>query len=728
MHDSRTTWPKMIRWFRINVAIIFLAIITIFAFIPVFTYLFFAKDLKSKESIMNRNNTGVVLLDRNDKPFFTFYEANYKEFVPLNLIPLAVQQSVIAVEDKEFYQHPGFSLRGILRSLILDIKAKDTAYGGSTLTQQLVKNALLNSNKNLLRKYQEIVLAQEIERRYNKKEILEMYLNSVYFGQGAFGIEQAAQRYFNKHASELTLSESSLLAGILAAPSKYSPFINNGILAKQRQILVLNSMEQLGYINSKQKETAEKEHLVFASPADGINSTAAHFALMVLDKLKEKYGEEQISRSGFRVKTTLDIDWQKYAENVLSKQVDNLESSNVTNGAAVAVDPKNGEVRVLVGSKDWYNESYGKMNLAITPRSPGSAFKPIIYAAAFEERVISPATPLRDEPTTFPENYKPQDYDRKFRGIVLARRALANSLNIPAVYVMQKVGVPSGLEMGKRLGLTTLKDPSDYGLSLVLGTAEVSLVDLTNAYATFANKGIKHDLTTILKITDKQNKTVYQYKAKGDEVLEPGVAFLISSILSDSHARNEVFGTVLDTNIHAAVKTGTGEDYKNALTIGYTPEIAVGVWLGNNNNKPMSQIAGSIGPAPIWRSLIEHYSAGQPVANFTPPDSITQRSICSFNGLVATKGMAGMTEYFLAGTEPRGICYIPKPTINPIGDNDIFRNIRSFKKSQNDNKKLIPQQSAVGAPIEKQVLEAQKKIQEQVQKQLDQMKAENNVP
>lgn len=657
---KRLNLVRLLRQYRLQLSVFLLSIVTIVAFIPLFTYLYFVRDLKTKDTIMNRNNTGVLLLDRKDRPFFTFYEARHKKFVSLENIPDHMQQAVIAVEDKEFYQHPGFSVRGIIRSIILDVQEREIAYGGSTLTQQLVKNVLLSSRRSFLRKYQEIVLAQEIERRYRKSEILEMYLNSVYFGEGAFGIEQAARTYFGKNATQLTLAESAMLAGILPAPSEYSPINGDKASAKVRQKYALSHMRQQGYISEQERKAAEEKELVYTTKKEEINSAGAHFALYVRKSLIEKYGEERISRSGFRVKTTLDLDWQEYAEKTVAEQVQKLERNNVSNGAAVVLDVKTGEVRALVGSKDWFDNSFGKVNVVTSNRSPGSAFKPIIYAAAFEKRLITPATALHDEPRIFQGDYKPQNYDRKFRGIVLARRALANSLNVPAVEVMQKVGIEDGLAMGRRLGLTTLRGTSDYGLSLVLGTAEVRLLELTNAYATFANEGVRNDVITITTITDKRDQNIFSSETHSEAVLEPTVAFLISSILSDTNARAEIFGSALTVSRPAAVKTGTAEDYRDALTIGYTPDYAVGVWVGNNDGTPMDRIAGSLGAAPIWRLLIEYISRGTPIEDFESPAGVTRRSICSHNGLLVRNATSSARrEYFIAGTEPTRLCFVP---------------------------------------------------------------------
>lgn len=695
------------RSFRLQIIFSLFLFTSLIAFTAVFTYISYADYLFSKEIIMNKNNTGIVLYDRNNKPFFTFYEAKNKEYLPLNKIPDYVQQAIIAVEDKDFYKHPGFSVQGIIRSIYLDIEQGNIHYGGSTITQQLVKNALLTPKKSILRKFQEVVLAQDIERRFSKDEILEMYLNSAYFGEGAFGIQQAAKIYYGKDANELNIAESALLAGLLPAPSKYSPYSGNRDAANSRQKLVLSKLEQQRYITKEEKNKFEKFELKFKKETADFNNVGAHFALMVRDRLLAEYGEETISRSGFKVKTTIDLEWQSFSENAISEQVNKLSASNVTNGASVVTDVKTGEVRALVGSNNWYNDKYGKVNIANTPRSPGSAFKPLIYAYALENKIITAATTLKDEPTTFQGNYKPLNYDRKWRGRVLTRRALANSLNVPAVEVMRKVGVESGLEISKQFGISTLKDPSNYGLSLVLGTGEVKLVELTNVYATFANNGIKNEITLIKEIKDKDGKTIFKSKPQPKQVISAGVAYIISSILSDEQARAELFGNVLNTTVDAAVKTGTGEDYKNAFTVGYTNDIAVGVWLGNNNSTPMGSIAGSIGPAPVWRQLIEKFTPNGKKTVFVPPSDVVQASICAYNGLLASTSFksSAFTEYFLRGTQPTRVCSIPRPTNKPDSEN-------KQKESENKN------QLGIGGPDIEVIQQQQKKIEEEINKRL----------
>jgi len=638
--------------------------------VPLFTYFYFIKDIESKDRIMNRNDTGVLLLDRNNKPFFAFYQAKERYVVHLSDVPATTQQAIISTEDKDFYTHGGFSIKSIVRAFFDDIFHKNVLYGGSTITQQLVKNALLTSRKSFMRKFQEIILANEIERRYSKQEILEMYLNSVYFGEGSFGIEEAANKYFGKSAKNLTLAESALLAGILPAPSQYSPLSGDRDGALLREKLVLSEMLSQKYISTDQYKQATAQTLTFKSSDDVLNTTATHFALMVRDQLIKKYGEEYIQRSGLKVKTTLNLDWQRHAEEAVKNQVENLAGDRVTNGAAVVEDPKTGEIEALVGSKDWNDPKYGKVNMADSPRQPGSSFKPIVYEAALEDNIITPATVLHDVPTTYdlhPGTYTPVDYDGKHRGPVLVRRALANSLNIPAVEVVNKLGVHNAILAAKKLGVTTLGPDSDYGISIVLGAAEVPVIEMTNVYATFANEGKWNPTTLILQVTDKENNSIYSYSPSPRRVLDPKNVFQISSILSDNKTRAEEFGNALTISRTAAVKTGTTNDFKDSWTLGYTPSLTVGVWVGNNDNTTMDGIAGSLGAAPIWRSLMEEFLKGTPVEAFTEPPGIVAESICSSNGLLVKEATSSaMTEFFVEGTEPTASCNSTPANIGEI--------------------------------------------------------------
>ncbi len=661
---------------RRDLLVAFFAITIFLCVVPIITYVYFAATLADRDNLVRHNDVGIKLLDVKGRPFFTFYSARFEKEIPLSSILKITQQAVIAMEDKDFYSHPGFSIPSIFRSFYVDFQSRSLSYGGSTITQQLVKNSLLYSGKNFLRKYQEITLAQEIERRYSKDEILEMYLNSVYFGEGAYGIEDAAEIYFNKPARDLSLAQSAILAGILPAPSRLSLLTGDLREAKLRQKIVLERMVVENFITKQQKDAALQEDLKIIPFQSDINKIAPHFALMVRDELLKKYGEDTLAYSGWEVRTTLDLDLQKIAQQVLREQVANLRPHSVSNGAVVVLDPKTSEIKSLVGSYDWNNDSFGKVNMAISPRSPGSAFKPIVYVKAFEDGLITPATILQDVSTSFANfdeakfyasyptrsaallalqrdpnaYYKPVDFDRSYRGSVTVRRALANSLNIPAVAVMKKVGVEGALDSAKNLGITTLGDPSNYGLSLVLGTGEVKLLELTNVYAVFANNGLRNDPTSILEITDKKGQTIYKYQSNPVSAVDSKYAFLISSILSDNKTRAEEFGTALNLSRPAAVKTGTAEDFKDAWTIGYTPSLIVGVWVGNNLNQPMDGIAGSLGAAPIWRQLMEIFLRGTPVEQFESPEGIV-KAACRYN-VSSKEASSSAEEYFVEGTQP----------------------------------------------------------------------------
>lgn len=636
-------------------------VIILIGFSSFYIYYHFARNLKSTEAIMNYKDSGLMLTDRNGKDFFSFYQAKTKKYIPLDQISKNLQNAIIASEDKDFYKHGGFSIQGIIRSFLLNFQNKEIVYGGSTITQQLVKNSLLTSEKSYWRKYEEIVLAQEIERRYSKKEILTMYLNSVYFGEGAFGAEAASRTYFGKMAKDLNLAESAFLTGLLPAPTRLSPFSGDLTQAKIQQRVVSQRMLENGYLNKEQIKDIEQTKLVFNNTED-INSIAPHFAIMVRDELIKKYGEEAVVRGGFEVTTSLDLKMQEYAEEVVREQVANLKYNNVSNGAAVVLDPKTGEILVMVGSVNWYDDKFGKVNIALSERQPGSSFKPIVYSKAIEDRLITPVTILQDSPRTYlidsvsRETYSPRDYDGKFRGPVTVRRALSNSLNVPAVQVISMIGVKSGIEMAERLGITTLRDHSRYGLSLVLGAAEVKPLELANVYATFANSGYYNPPTSIIEIKNKYDRQIYKYTPNPKQVMEPEAAFLISSILSDNRTRSETFGNALTISRQAAVKTGTTENYRDAWTLGYTPSLAIGVWVGNNDGALMDSVAGALGPAPIWRELMEHYLEGTPVEDFVPPSGIVSSTTCILNAnqKIATPS-ASFSDYFIEGTQPN-IC------------------------------------------------------------------------
>lgn len=627
--------------------------------IALFTTIYFANSLGSKEQIMNRNKTGVTLLDQKGRVFYRFNNARSDTRVPLTEISDVTKQALIASEDKNFYDHGGFSIPGIANAAWQNIAPSGLDNGGSTLTQQLVKNSLLSRDRNFLRKYQELVLSIEIERRYTKDEILEMYLNSVYFGEGAFGIEDAAQTYFGVHAKDLSTAQASMLVGVLPAPSAYSPVSGSPEKAKVRQNYVLGRMVEEEFITEAQKNEAIATTLAFAEPKPEEDNKAPHFALMAKEALEKEFGEERVARSGYQVTTSLDLDWQAIAESAVANQVNRLSRSNVSNGAAVVQDPRTGQIKALVGSADWDNEVNGKFNVAKASRQPGSSFKPLVYGTGIENKDFSAATIFKDEETDFGGGFKPKNYDLRFHGNVTTRKALANSYNIPAVKALQLAGIDETIKTARDFGITTIDKKNNPGLAMALGTEVVPLTEMTNAYATFANQGKFNEQVMFTSIVDKNEKNIFKSEPENKEVMSDQSAFIVSSILSDNQARSPTFGSSLSLSggRPAAVKTGTTEDYRDALTIGYTPSLVVGVWIGNNDNSSMSRVAGSGGAGPIWRSIMNQILSGTAKEEFAVPRSITSRTICrSSGGLAKFAGGDTMTEYFKPGTLPTNSC------------------------------------------------------------------------
>jgi 1A family penicillin-binding protein len=644
---------------------------------PLLTYIYFANTISNPDTLMNYNNTGVVLLDKAGEPFYSFGTADRGERLPLNQISDFTEKALISSEDKNFYNHGGFSLISIVGALYANVLSGDaTGYGGSTLTQQLAKNTLLSNNQTVLRKYQELTIALAIEQKYSKDEILDLYLNSVYYGEGAFGIGAAAKAYYGKSAADLTLAESAMLVGVLPAPSAYSPISGNPEYAKERQATVLARMVDNKVISQAEADAAKAEVIAYAPQGEGLNSTAPHFAEMVLDELYDKYGEERVTRSGFRVTTSLDASLQKSANKAVDKQMNFIQRNGGSNASVVAIDPTSGELRALVGSADYENADFGKVNMATTARQPGSSIKPLYYAEAMQRGIISPATILQDKATNF-GGYQPQNADRRFRGDITVRNAISQSLNIPSVEVMQKLGVSNAVDAFKRMGLSTVNDSTDYGLSLALGSAEAKLTDMTNVYAAFGNAGNQYGLTTITKIDDKFEKQVFS-KSTSDpkRVMGENASFLISDILNDESARAPTFGTSLNTNGYdVAVKTGTTDEARDAWTIGYSKQLAVGVWVGNNDNAPMKN-GGSSMAGPIWRSTITAGMKGIKNTPFTAPAGVERLTICRSNGQLATGGGTEGTyqEYFLRTAAPTGTCNVPKPPVDTDADGVVDEN------------------------------------------------------
>lgn len=483
-----------------------------------------------------------------------------------------------------------------------------------------------------------------IERRYDKDEILEMYFNSVFFGEASFGIIQAAETYFDKSPAELTEAESALLIGLLPAPSIFSPISGDPELADRQRGLVLERMQDNGFITTSQQLEFTTEELSYANVRQDEQDYAHHFTEMVIDELNATYGEEEVARAGFRVTTTLDLDWQRFAESSVNERITQMRAQGATNGSLVAIDPSNGEVRSLVGSYDWTDEEFGKVNMATSARQPGSTFKSIYYAEAFEQQAITPATMITDEPKTYGD-YEPQNFDFRFRGDVSARHALATSLNIPSIEVMRSIGIEEAIEAARRMGFDTITESAEvYGLPFALGTAETELIAMTNAYAAFGNSGEQFSPVLIQSIENKFGRTIFENRQSPERVQSHAASYQISDILADDAARAPTFGSALNVSGRdVAVKTGTTNDNRDAWTIGYTPQLAVGVWVGDNENQSMT-IGGSVAAGPIWRGTITHMLEGTDSVEFPRPRTIIRVRVCNTHG--------EYIENFIRGTEP----------------------------------------------------------------------------
>ena len=646
---------------------------------PIVTYISLSNDIRDPERLMNRNNTGIVLEDINGKSIYSVGTAEHRDQIKLADISENMKNALLASEDKDFYKHGGFSLGGYIRAALTGVG------GGSTLTQQLVKNTLLTDDKNYLRKYQELFMAIAVEQNYSKDQILEMYLNSVYYGENSFGVEEAARVYFGKTPKDLTLAESAMLIGLLPAPSAYSPITGNAAYAKQRQTTVLSRMVSTGYISEAQKEAASAEQLTYASDGSSQNSDAPHFVEMVITELSKKYGYEKVMRSGYRVKTTLDITAQRSLTDSVNAGMAHINAMGGSNASGVVVDPTTGEIRALVGSADYNNEQWGKVNMVTTARQPGSSFKPIYYSYALADGVITPATIMPDKVIDF-GGYTPRDADRNevSRGQVSVRRAISMSLNIPSVHVMQDYGIDKSITAAKNLGISSIDSSNNYGLSLALGSAEVSLEEMTHAYAAFANQGVQHELLSVKQIDDKFGKNIFTGTSKSKQAISKEGAFLISSILSDNSARAPIFGSSLSVSGKTvAVKTGTTNDSRDAWTIGYTPQYVVGVWVGNNDNAAMKS-GGSDMAGPIWRNTMTKLLAGKDNLQFPIPSSIAQRDVCSSNGgLAAKSGSNTYKEYFMAGALPTNSCEVA-PTMISVCEKETGKVVSIDEEKYND--------------------------------------------
>ncbi len=596
-----------------------------------------------------------------------------RQSVPLERIPMALRHATIATEDNGFYTNPGVDLLGILRAAWINLRGGETLAGGSTITQQVARTLLMDENerfqRSLRRKLREGLLAYRLSRRYTKDEILALYLNNSYYGGLAYGVEAAAQTYFGKPVEELSLAECALLAGLPQSPALYNPFLNPQ-QALARRATVLELMEKAGYLRPEERALAEREALTLSS--EPYPMLAPHFVLMARAQVDALLTPAEIASSGgLTVVTTLDLNAQRAAERAVTGHLDRLAEQgsrglgyNINNAALVALDPRTGAILAMVGSPDYADEGHhGAINMALVPRQPGSALKPIIYAAALDPSRPQPwtaATVLLDVKTSFITHvdlpYTPVNYDGQEHGPVAIRQALASSLNIPAVLTLQEIGLPALFELGGKMGLSFRGSPADYDLSLALGGGEVSLLSLSAAYGAFASGGYRVEPYALVEIRDQAGQVRYRHEPPlPRRVLDERVAWLITDILSDDMARETGFGlhSVLNLDRPAAVKTGTTTNFHDNWTVGYTPDLVVGVWAGNASHQAMRQVSGLTGAAPIWHQAMRSILGEQPVSGFTRPPGLVQAEICALSGLVPTPACPyRRREWFITGTQP----------------------------------------------------------------------------
>ncbi len=671
-----------------------ISIISIIVGIFLISLIFLLKDVPSPAKLVKTPAPiSTQILDRNGKLLYEVYSQYKRTPIALENVPLTVQQATIAIEDKNFYHHHGLDTIAIIRAAFNTLTGKRLE-GGSTLTQQLVKNALLSdTRRTITRKIKEALLAIATEITYNKNQILELYLNHAPYGGAVYGIETAAITYFGKSAKDLTLAEGALLAGLPQSPTRYSPFGANPELAINRQQDVLRRMVEDKYITQEQSDAAKAEKLNFLKK--NISLKAPHFSLLVRDALVQKYGEDKVNLGGLRVTTTLDLDIQEYIEASLAAEMKKIAKLKISNGAAVVTKPNTGEIIALIGSKDYFNDEIdGQVNITTSLRQPGSSIKPINYAVGLLEGWPASTTYL-DIPTCFnvtgQKQYCPKNYDGTFRGPVSMRLALANSLNIPAVKQLALNGIDSFIATASAMGISTWTNPSNYGLSLTLGGGDVTMLDMAKAFGTFANSGVTVPLISVLKIEDYTGKLLEQVETEkisnvvsvmpenwtefwtnqslpNNEIpiteprvtLPQEVTFIISDILSDNGARSAAFGTNSQLVIPGhtvSVKTGTTNDLKDNWTIGYTPDYLAVTWVGNNNSTSMSYVASGItGASPIWNNIMKKLLKNVKDRPLVKPEMVTNFQVCNLTGLLAQleNQCESHNEYFIEGILPLG--------------------------------------------------------------------------
>lgn len=658
-------------------------------------YFAFLKYLPSPFDLRtNPPNASTKIYDRNGSLLYKVYKDENRTILSLKEIPEHVIKATIATEDKNFYDHQGISLAGIIRAARYDFFSRQNKntkdiQGGSTITQQLIKNSLLTPERTYERKLKEIFLAPMAELLFTKDEILEMYFNQVAYGGTAYGIEEAAQAYFGKSVRQVNLAEAALLAGLPPAPTLRCPY-NSPQLAKKYQKEVLRRMVDEGYITQKEADKAKREVLAFAPRS--IIMKAPHFVEYVKNELISRYGQQVIEKGGLHVYTTLDLKTQAMAEQAVKTNISKINKKyHATNGAALITVPKKGEVLAMVGSVNfWDSENDGNVNLSTSLRQPGSSIKVVNYAYAMEHAGYTPSSILLDTPVSYSnpwETYSPVNYDHKFKGRVTLKTALAESRNVPAVKVLNTYGVDKMIEQAEKMGITTWDEPEKYGLSITLGAVEIAMVDMSVVFASIANMGTKVALNPIKKIADSRGKVLFDldqppskwadfvqkiYAAdlneieNGEPVISPQTAWQLIDILSDNAARAPEFGSrspLLVPDRHVFVKTGTSESFRDNWTDGCSPDYCVLTWVGNNDNTPMFKIASGItGAAPMWHEIMVDLTEDYPESAFPVPEGMIEVEVCATNGLLPCRGCPKIKKsWFVPGTEPKKKCHFPSP-------------------------------------------------------------------
>jgi len=617
------------------------------------------------------DRTGTVLL-------YDLSQKVRRSVVPLETISPWIVKATISIEDKEFYTHKGIKITSLIRATLKNITSGEYAQGGSTITQQVVKNSFLTTDKKIIRKIKEIFLAVKLEKNMTKDEIMTLYLNNSPYGGNIYGVEEASQVFFGKHAKDVTLPEAAILASLPKAPSTYNPYFGKKDLLLARKNLVLEEMYKSNLITQEEKKKAQEETIIF-QPKNLGSIKAAHFVMYLKEQLEEKFGAKKLSEGGFTIISTIDYEIQKLGENIVAEYVaKNGKRFGAENASMVVTDPKTGQILAMVGSRDYFDtEIDGNYNIATAKRQPGSSFKPFVYATAFNKGFL-PQTVLFDTPTEFSSDctpsgtpkttgavcYNPQNYEGGFKGPMSIRMALGASRNIPAVKAIYLVGVQNVINTAKSMGVTGLDNADKYGLSLALGSADVSLLDMTGAYGVFANDGVKNNVTGILKIQDTKGNVVEEFATTSRRVLPEQTARMMNNVLADTIARNSIFVRAYFKNDVVALKTGTTNNSRDAWMLGYTPTFSVGAWMGNNNNKPMSQIASALTVGPMWKMYADELLKRFPKEDFIKPDDISSDTKPFMRGSYQTVDGSTHSElFFIDKKDPTG----PAPS-NPAAD------------------------------------------------------------